>query len=94
MKVLKKWIAIIPKEVDNFLFNSNLEPLSSVTLNQRLNAIFGGAKSVNALRHFYLTSTYADLMKATEAMRKDFEAMGSSKNQANVYIKINDKEKE
>ena len=92
MKLLKKWISLIPKEVDNLFFNSNLEPLSNVTLNQRLNAIFGGAKSVNALRHFYLTSKYSDLMKATEAMSKDFEAMGSSKDQANVYIKIHDKE--
>ena len=92
MKLLKKWIALIPKEVDNMLFNSNLEPLSNVTLNQRLNAIFGGAKSVNALRHFYLTSKYADLMRETEQMSKDMESMGSSKAQANVYIKINDKE--
>jgi hypothetical protein len=94
MKILKKWIALIPKEVDNLFFNSNLEPLSNVTLNQRLNAIFGGAKSVNALRHFYLTSKYSDLMRETEEMAKDFEAMGSSKAQANTYIKIHDKEKD
>jgi hypothetical protein len=92
MKILKKWVALIPKEVDNLFFNSNLEPLSNVTLNQRLNAIFGGAKSVNALRHFYLTSKYSDLMRETEQMSKDMESMGSSKAQANVYIKINDKE--
>jgi len=93
MKILKKWIALIPKEIDNLFFNGNLEPLTNVTLNQRLNGIFGGKKSVNSLRHFYLTSKYSDLMKETEKMAKDFEAMGSSKDQANVYIKINDKEK-
>lgn len=92
MKILKKWVALIPKEVDNLFFNSNLESLSNVTLNQRLNSIFGGAKSVNSLRHFYLTSKYSDLMRETEAMSKDMESMGSSKAQANVYIKINDKE--
>jgi integrase len=94
MKILKKWIALIPKEIDNLFFNSNLEPLSNVTLNQRLNVIFGGAKSVNALRHFYLTSKYSDLMRETEEMAKEMEAMGSSKAQANTYIKIHDKEKE
>jgi hypothetical protein len=94
MKILKKWVAIIPKEIDNLFFNSNLEPLSNVTLNQRLNVIFGGAKSVNALRHFYLTSKYSDLMRETEEMAKDFEDMGSSKAQANTYIKIHDKEKD
>lgn len=92
MKILKKWVALIPKEVDNLFFNSNLEPLSNVTLNQRLNTLFGGAKSVNSLRHLYLTSKYSDLMRETEQMSKDMESMGSSKAQANVYIKINDKE--
>lgn len=94
MKILKKWVAIIPKEIDNLFFNANLEPLTNVTLNQRLNGIFGGKKSVNSLRHFYLTSKYSDLMRETEAMSKEMEAMGSSKAQANVYIKINDREKE
>lgn len=92
-KILKKWIEVIPKEVDNLFFNSNLEPLSNVSLNQRLNAIFGGKKSVNSLRHFYLTSKYKDLMEETQKMSEDFENMGSSSAQANNYIKINDKDK-
>jgi hypothetical protein len=92
MKILKKWIALIPSEVDNLLFNSNLEKLSNVTLNQRLNAIFGGAKSVNSLRHLYLTSKYSDLMRETEQMSKEMEAMGSSIAQAPIYIKIHNKE--
>ena len=91
-KILKKWIEVIPKEVDNLFFNSNLEPLSNVSLNQRLNAIFGGKKSVNSLRHFYLTSKYKDLMEETQKMSEDFENMGSSSAQANNYIKIHDKE--
>jgi hypothetical protein len=94
MKILKKWVATIPREVDNLLFNSNLEPLSNVTLNQRLNALFGKKIAINSLRHFYFTSKYSELMKATAEMSKDFEAAGSSAAQANVYIKIHDKEKE
>lgn len=91
-KILLKWIAIIPREVDTLLFNSNLEPLSAVSLNQRLNKIFGGKKSVNSLRHFYLTSKYKELMEETERMSADMEAMGSSAAQAKTYIKIHDKE--
>ena len=91
-KILKKWIEVIPKEVDNLFFNSNLEPLSNVSLNQRLNAIFGGKKSVNSLRHFYLTSKYKDLMEQNQEMAEEMNDMGSSSAQANNYIKINDKE--
>ena len=91
-KILTKWIAIIPKEIDNLLFNTNLEPLSSVTLNQRLNALFGGKKGVNALRHYYLTSKYKELMILNEKMGDEMEQMGSSSAQAKVYVKIHDKE--
>jgi 23S rRNA pseudoU1915 N3-methylase RlmH len=92
-KILTKWIAMIPKEIDTLFFNSNLEPLSNVTLNQRLNVLFGGPKGVNSLRHLYLTSKYKQLMIANEDMAEDMEAMGSSKAQASVYVKIHDKEK-
>jgi integrase len=92
-KILTKWIALIPNEIDTLFFNSNLEPLSNVTLNQRLNALFGGKKGVNSLRHYYLTSKYKQLMLANEDMAEDMDAMGSSKAQASVYVKIHDKEK-
>lgn len=92
-KILTKWIAIIPSEIDTLFFNSNLEPLSNVTLNQRLNSLFGGKKGINSLRHFYLTSKYKQLMIANEDMAEDMDAMGSSKAQASVYVKIHDKEK-
>jgi len=91
-KILKKWIDIIPKEIDTLLFNSNLEKMNNVVLNQRLNSIFGGKKSVNSLRHYYLTSKYKTLMIEKEKMAADMEAMGSSKKEENVYVKINDKE--
>lgn len=92
IKILKKWIALIPKEIDTLLFNSNLEELTNVTLNQRLNALFGKKASVNSLRHFFLTSKYKQLMIANEEMADDMEAMGSSSAQAKTYIKIHDQE--
>lgn len=91
-KILQKWIALIPKEVDHLLFNTNLEPLTNVSLNQRLNGIFGGKKSVNSLRHFYLTKNYKELMEETQRMSADMQAMGSSIDQAKNYVRINDKE--
>jgi hypothetical protein len=91
-KILMKWIAIIPNGTDHMFFNGKIEPLSNVTLNQRLNAIFDGKKSVNALRHFYLTSKFKDLMVANQEMAAEMNQMGSSDAQAKTYIKINDKE--
>jgi hypothetical protein len=91
-KILVKWIALIPKEIDTLLFNSNLEQLTNVTLNQRLNGLFGGKKGVNALRHYYLTSKYKQLMIANEHMAAEMQSMGSSISQAKNYIKVNDKE--
>lgn len=91
-KILQKWIAVIPDGVDTLLFNTNLEELTAVTLNQRLTSILGKGRSVNSLRHFYLTSKYKELMRANEEMAKDFERAGSSIEQAKVYIKIHDKE--
>ena len=91
-KILQKWIALIPKEVDHLLFNTNLEPLTNVSLNQRLNGIFGSKKSVNSLRHFYLTKNYKELMEETQRMSADMQAMGSSIDQAKNYVRINDKE--
>jgi len=90
-KILSKWISVIPNGVDNLLFNSKLEPLSNVVLNQRLNSIFGKRASVNAMRHYYLTSKYKQLMKTNEQLAEDMDDMGSSKSQALVYIKIHDK---
>lgn len=90
-KILQKWIAVIPDGVDTLLFNTNLEELTAVTLNQRLTSILGKGRSVNSLRHFYLTSKYKELMKANEEMAKTMEAMGSSTEQAKVYVKVNDK---
>jgi hypothetical protein len=91
-KILTKWVGVIPGEVDNLFFNSSLDPLSNVSLNQRLNSIFGGKKSVNALRHFYLTSKYKTLMEDTQKMSEDMEDMGSSSAQANVYVKVHNNE--
>jgi hypothetical protein len=90
-KILTKWISFIPVSVDYLLFNAKLEPLTNVTLNQRLNSIFGGNKSINSLRHFYLQQNHKDTVIANEKLAQDMTAMASSTKQAKIYIKINEK---
>tara|TARA_R110000868_G_scaffold399785_1_gene673778 strand:+ start:76 stop:978 length:903 start_codon:yes stop_codon:yes gene_type:complete len=92
-KILKKWIALIPDDVNNLLFNSKREPLSNVTLNQRLTEIFGANKGVNSLRHYYLTQNHSDTIRAEDKLANDMKAMGSSVKQARSYIKVNEKAK-
>jgi hypothetical protein len=84
--IIQRWIKINPTEY--LFFDSNFNQLSSVKLNQRLNKIFGGMKvSVNMLRHAYLTDKYSDTLNQQKEMKETMNKMGSSLQQADVYIK-------
>lgn len=86
--IINKWIKVNPTEY--LLFDINLNPLTSVKLNQRLNRIFDGKKiAVNAIRHSYLTDKYADAMKVNKKLEVDMKEMGSSMDMVQNYIKIN-----
>lgn len=86
--LLTKWIKKNP--TDYLLFDTNMNPLSSVKLNQRLNKLFDGKKvGVNALRHTYLTDKYADTMEQKKKIDADMTAMGSSANMLTTYVKEN-----
>jgi hypothetical protein len=87
LKILKKWISINPTEW--LLFDSKGQKLTPVKLNQRLNKIFGEGKSINALRHCYLTDKYEDTIKINQDLNTDMKKMGSSMGVSNVYIKKN-----
>lgn len=87
-KILNKWIAVVPADVDYLLFNGSLEKLSNVTLNQRLNRIFKGPISINQMRHTYLTEKYGAMMQKQKEMAETMEDMGSSDKQAKVYVKL------
>lgn len=89
-KILAKWINIIPDDIDFILFNKKKEPLTAITMTQRLNAIFGGKKSVNSMRHYYLSTRYKNLILEGEKMNKDMEAMGSSENMIKSYVKVHE----
>lgn len=60
--ILQLWIKFISKfyKGNYLLFDSNGNKLTPVKLNQRLNKIFGGKISVNALRHSFITEKYVD----------------------------------
>jgi hypothetical protein len=84
-KIIKKWLLINPTPY--LLFDVKGDALNATKLNQRLGKIFGKGFSVNGLRHSYLSSKYQDTIKLNEEMAEDFEAMGSSIQQKNVYLK-------
>ena len=84
--IIKKWGTLNP--TDYLLFDTNMNQLSAVKLNQRLNKIFGGKKvGVNQLRHTYLTDKYADTIEQKKKVKKDMEEMGSSSSMLNTYVK-------
>jgi len=84
--ILTKWIKINP--TDWLLFDTNMNPLTSVKMNQRLNRLFDGKKvGINQLRHTYLTDKYADTLKQNKAIESDMKDMGSSANMLKTYVK-------
>ena len=91
-KILKAWIKIIPDDVEYLLFNSKGEPLTAVTLNQRLNEIFGGPKGINSIRHYYLTQNHAETIRGEDKLAAEMTAMGSNIGNARAYIKVNERE--
>jgi hypothetical protein len=87
-KILVKWIAVNPSPY--LFFDTKNNGLTSITLAQRLNNIFGGKKiSVNQLRHFYLTNKHLDTVTNMDELNNDMTKMGSSINMAKTYIKKN-----
>jgi hypothetical protein len=83
--ILNKWIKINPTEF--LFFDTNMNPLSSVKITQRLNKIFGRKIAINAMRHSYLTDKYGDMIKKNKDLAEDMQSMGSSLNMATTYIK-------
>ena len=84
--ILNKWIKINPTEF--LLFDSNMNQLSSVKLNQRLNKIFGEKKvGVNQLRHTYLTDKYGHTINQKEEINNTMSNMGSSLDMLDTYVK-------
>lgn len=85
--IIKKWKTANP--TDYLLFDTNMNPLTAVKLNQRMNKIFDGKKiAVNQMRHTYLTSQYKNTRQEGKKLERTMELMGSSANMADNYIKL------
>jgi hypothetical protein len=85
--ILTKWVKVNPTQY--LLFDQNMNQLSSVKLNQRMNKIFGKKISVNQMRHTYLTDKYSKTSEEAKKLAADMEKMGSNaKNMADTYIKL------
>lgn len=84
--ILKKWISVNPTKT--LLFDSNMNALSSVKLNQRINKLFDGRKvSVNQMRHTYLTNKFGHTIEQKKAIDNTMSEMGSSANMLDTYVK-------
>jgi integrase len=84
--ILTKWISVNP--TNTLLFDKNLNPLTSVKLNQRLNRMFGERNiGVNQMRHTYLTDKYKKHMEESKEIEKTTEEMGTSPNMLLTYVK-------
>ena len=86
--ILMKWIKTSPN--DYLLFDNNGNKLNSVKLNQRLNKIFNGKVSVNALRHTYLTDKFGEQIEKNKEIANTMTDMGSSSSQLTTYVKNDD----
>jgi len=83
--IMKKWISVNP--TNTLLFDTNLNPLSPVKLNQRLSKILGDNRSVNALRHSYLTNKYSETIKQQKDIADTTTAMATSPSMLLTYVK-------
>lgn len=86
--ILNKYIAVLPPNQEYLLVGGTGRKLSSTALSQRLNKMFDGRISINALRHNYLTGKYKDVMIKNKQLEATMAAMGSSDAQAKTYIKL------
>lgn len=83
LKIVKKYISVIPSTQDYLFFTLSNKPLSSITLNQRFNSLFPTKKiSVNQFRHLFLSRKY---QKNVE-LDQDLKNMGTSKSMLTTYI--------
>lgn len=73
--ILNKWIAKLPDGVDTLIFDSNGNPLTAVTLNQRLNKIFGKKVGTSMLRHMFVTEEYGNI-PGLRQMEENAKMMG------------------
>jgi hypothetical protein len=84
------WRLRVPIEVDNLLFTISFLDLNASTMAERIQRIFGKGKSVNSIRHWYLTKNFKQVYADFQHMEDTMNKMGSSTGVAGWYIKLNE----
>lgn len=83
--IIKKWISIIPDDMDFLLFDSKGQELTPSQMTHRLNNIFKKPISTSMLRHIYLTSKFSNVN--LQDLTNTANEMGNSPLQALQYVK-------
>jgi integrase len=83
--ILTKWFSVNP--TDYLLFDTNMNPMTAVKLNQRINRIFDKKVGVNILRHSYLTDKFGETIQQKKEIADTMGEMGSSSNMLETYVK-------
>ena len=83
--ILKKWIAILPSDMDYLLFDGKGGAITPSQITHRLNNIFGKPISTSMLRHIFLTSKFSGIN--LKDLSDTANAMGNSPMVALEYVK-------
>lgn len=87
LKIIQKYINVIPETQDYLFFTITGKPLSAVTMNQRFNGLFLSKNvSVNNFRHLFLSHRYQKNIQ----LKTDLTNMGTSMNVLDNYIQQGD----
>jgi len=82
--ILTKWFSVNP--TDYLIFDTNMNPMTAVKLNQRINRIFDKKVGVNILRHSYLTDKFGETIQQKKEIADTMEKMGSSEAMLTTYV--------
>lgn len=83
--ILKKWVAILPEDMEYLLFDNKGGALTPSQITHRLNIIFNKKISTSLLRHIFLTSKFANVN--LKELVDTATSMGNTPIQALMYVK-------
>lgn len=85
LAILKKWVSVLPDDMDYLLFDNKGGALTPSQITHRLNIIFNKKISTSMLRHVYLSSKFSNVN--LKDLTDTATSMGNSPLQALMYVK-------
>ena len=82
LAILKKWIAILPSDMDYLLFDGKGGAITPSQITHRLNNIFGKPISTSLLRHIYISSKFSGINL------KDLSDTANAMGQSSVFTTL------